>query len=62
MISSTFFRKEVRMTQGLGVSYGVSQGIIFFAYAALFYLGAYLIAPDSGRPEWAALDFEGMMM
>ena len=49
------------MAQGLGITFGLSQGIIFFAYAALFYLGAYLIA-GKGRPDWAELDFEGMMM
>lgn len=52
------------MTQGLGVTYGLSQGIIFFAYAALFYLGAWLIVPaaegEPAKPE--KLTFESMMM
>jgi len=43
------------MTQGFGITYGVSQGIIFFAYAALFYLGAYLI-------DIKDIDFQAMMM
>lgn len=52
------------MTQGLGLTFGLSQGIIFFAYAALFYLGAWLIVPaEAGeRPKPERLTFESMMM
>jgi len=49
------------MTQAMGLTYGISQGIMFFAYAALFYLGAWLIADKSPRnPQ--PLSFEAMMM
>lgn len=56
------FRKELKLTQGLGITYGVSQGITFFAFAALFYIGAYLIAPSDTKPDYITINFEEMMM
>ncbi|KAF6034287.1 ABCB1 [Bugula neritina] len=54
-------KKELKMTQAMGLTYGISQGIMFFAYAALFYLGAWLIADKSPRnPQ--PLSFEAMMI
>lgn len=39
----TPYRDALKKAHVIGISFSFSQGIIFFAYAASFYLGAYLI-------------------
>ena len=36
-------RTNLKRAQASGLSYGFSQGIIFFAYAATFRLGGHLV-------------------
>lgn len=50
------------MTHGLGFTYGLSQGVIFFAYAALFTLGAWLVVDDPNVQKPQHISFEAMMI
>ena len=49
-----FYRQSIRSSMLAGVAFGFSQGLLFFAYAACYYLGAHLI--DEGK-----IDFGDMM-
>lgn len=40
---ATPFANAMRKAHVIGLSFSFSQGVIFFAYAAAFWLGAYLI-------------------
>jgi len=54
-------RKELKFTYVIGATFSFSKGIIFIAYAVLFYLGAWLITtktPNNPQP----ITFEDMMM
>jgi len=39
----TPYRKALKNSHVVGITFSFSQGVIFFAYAAAFWLGAYLI-------------------
>ena len=43
ILYSFVFRKGVRGAFAAGLAFGFSQGTIFFAYAATFRLGAFLV-------------------
>lgn len=43
MLLLLFIRTNLKRAQASGIAYGVSQGIIFFAYAAAFRLGGHLV-------------------
>ena len=44
------YRAAIRNAHIMGISYSFSQAIIFFAYAAVFVYGAYLI--EEGEMEY----------
>ena len=44
--SSKPFKQSMRKAHAIGLMFSVSQSIIFFAYAAIFYLGAWLVEND----------------
>ena len=37
------YRDALKKSHVVGISFSFSQGVIFFAYAASFWLGAYLV-------------------
>ena len=40
------FELSMRRSRSLGLMFSISQSLIFFAYAAIFYLGAWLVEND----------------
>ncbi|KAF6033876.1 ABCB1 [Bugula neritina] len=60
-LSEEPYKKELKFTYVIGATFSFSKGIIFIAYAVLFYLGAWLITtktPNNPQP----ITFEDMMI
>ena len=51
LLLSYFCRASKRKSYYYGIAFGMSQSIIFFAYAALYRFGAFLVAEGKMNPE-----------
>ena len=39
-------RDAIRKSHAIGISFSVSQSLVFFSFSAIFYLGAWLVEND----------------
>ena len=44
--TSVPFKNSMNKSHAIGLMFSVSQSLMFFAYAAVFYLGSYLVEND----------------
>ena len=44
--TSVPFKNSMNKSHAIGLMFSVSQSLMFFAYGAVFYLGAYLVEND----------------
>ena len=47
------YRKALRKSNFQGIAFSFSQSVLFYAYAASFYLGAYLV--DKGEINYTEM-------